>query len=345
MSEPPGQRDAPAQRPLTSVSIRRPAPLRLHWSRSKPNFGDALAPLVVAAVADRPVRWAPIGGADLVAVGSLLGRLRQRWWQRRVHVWGSGYLAAPIALPSARTRHVIHAVRGPRSAAALGLLPAAMVQGDPGLLADRLITDRALIERLISDGLITGPPRPARRCAVLVIPHYRDREHALLPRLAAVPGVEIADVFAPPLDLLAQIRCADCVLSSAMHGLIAADALGVPNAWVTLGDRLRGGHFKFHDYYGALGLTRSPVPLTEALAADPAAALAHRPHPGGSEDDGSGQTGLQHGAMRPAFVQAVPQASPQAIPQAIRPTARQSWAPATVDPVRHALLQAFPHGL
>ncbi|MFM8353615.1 MAG: hypothetical protein ACKOBM_01750, partial [Gammaproteobacteria bacterium] len=106
-----------------------------------------------------------------------------------------------------------------------------------------------------------------------------------------------------------------------------------------------GGHFKFHDYYGALGLTRSPVPLTEALAADPAAALAHRPHPGGSEDDGSGQIGLQHGAMRPAFVQAVPQASPQAIPQAIRPTARQSWAPATVDPVRHALLQAFPHGL
>ena len=289
------------------MSVRLSAPLNLHWSRSKPNFGDALAPLIVAAIAGRSVRWAPIGRADLMAVGSLLGRLGEHWWQRRVHVWGSGYLEpSPVPADSRSTRHVIHAVRGPVSAAALGLLPAAIVQGDPGLLADRLMGDRALQDWLLAQGLINARPRPAQRCSVLVIPHYRDRDHPLLPALVGLRHVEIADVFTPPLDLLARIQAADWVLSSAMHGLIAADALGVPNTWVTLGDSLRGGQFKFRDYYGALRLAPDPQPLTVSLAADPGAAFAGR---------------AQSVATRP------------------------SWAPATIDPIRHALVQAFPHAL
>lgn len=289
------------------MSARLSAPLNLHWSRSKANFGDALAPLLVAAIAGRPVRWAPIARADLIAVGSLLGRLGERWWQRRVHVWGSGFLEPPLDAARLRsTRHVIHAVRGPLSASGLGLLPAAIVRGDPGLLADRLLGDPALHDWLLAQGLIHARPQPARRCAVLVIPHYRDRDHPLLPSLVGLRHVEIADVFSPPLDLLARIGAADCVLSSAMHGLIAADALGVPNVWVTLGDGLRGGHFKFRDYYGALGLTRDPHPLTAELAGDPAAALAGD---------------RQRDVMRP------------------------SWASATIDPIRQALVQAFPHAL
>ena len=43
-------------------------------------------------------------------------------------------------------------------------------------------------------------------------------------------------------------------MSSAMHGLIAADAMGIPNVRLVLSDRILGGDYKFTDYYSAFGL-------------------------------------------------------------------------------------------
>jgi pyruvyltransferase len=34
-----------------------------------------------------------------------------------------------------------------------------------------------------------------------------------------------------------------------LHGLILADAYGVPNVWAKFSDRLVGGDWKFRDYY------------------------------------------------------------------------------------------------
>ena len=41
------------------------------------------------------------------------------------------------------------------------------------------------------------------------------------------------------------------IISSAMHGLIAADALGIPNIQLVASDRLIGGMYKFNDYYSS----------------------------------------------------------------------------------------------
>lgn len=237
-------------------------PIALYWSRSKPNFGDALAPLLVARVSGRSVRWAPLWRADLVALGSLLGRVGEHWWQPRLQIWGTGFIAS--VAPHV-TRHRVHAVRGAASARLLKIDPAAVVLGDPGLLVDQLLPP-----------LVTG----RRQRGTLVIPHYRDREHPLVSALAGQPEVRVIDVFSPPLELLDAIRGADCVLSSSLHGLIAADALGVPNAWVTLHDELRGGHFKFLDYYSAFGLAPNPSPLSIELARAPAALIDSWARPG-----------------------------------------------------------------
>lgn len=40
-----------------------------------------------------------------------------------------------------------------------------------------------------------------------------------------------------------------CILSSSLHGLIFADALGIPNRRIVLSDEIIGGDLKFDDYY------------------------------------------------------------------------------------------------
>lgn len=238
-------------------------PIALHWSRSKPNFGDALSPLICARVAGRPVVWAPPERCDLIAIGSLLQRLKERLWSRPVHVWGTGFIES---VPRRRSRHHHHAVRGPLTASLIDGIGADVAMGDPGLLVDLLLE---------------GRPPLKRRVGCLVIPHYKDRGHARLQ--AAVEGlahVEVIDVFAPPLEILDRIRAADCVLSSSLHGLIAADALGVPNAWIGLSDALRGGDFKFRDYYGVFGIEPCMLALSRDLLVDPGPAVAAWSRPG-----------------------------------------------------------------
>jgi hypothetical protein len=70
------------------------------------------------------------------------------------------------------------------------------------------------------------------------------------------------------------------VLSSSLHGLIAADALGVPNAWIGLSDALRGGDFKFRDYYGVFGIEPCMLGLSRDLLVDPGPAVAAWSRPG-----------------------------------------------------------------
>ena len=47
-------------------------PLRLHWWKAVPNFGDAISPVVLAHVAGRPVEHAGVRKAEVWAIGSLL---------------------------------------------------------------------------------------------------------------------------------------------------------------------------------------------------------------------------------------------------------------------------------
>jgi hypothetical protein len=169
-------------------------------------------------------------------------------------------------MPPHRSRHRFHAVRGPLTAAVVQGIDPDVALGDPGLLVDLLVE---------------GRPAPTARTGCLVIPHYKDRGHAaLLAAVEGLPHVEVADVFAPPLEILDRIRAAECVLSSSMHGLIAADALGIPNAWISVSGALRGGDFKFRDYYGVFGIAPRAWPLTRALLADPTVAVADWARPG-----------------------------------------------------------------
>ncbi|MCD6527972.1 MAG: polysaccharide pyruvyl transferase family protein [Desulfuromonas sp.] len=222
-------------------------PLKVYWSsglkNGRKNFGDWLSPKLCEAISGRPVIHAKHQQCDLVACGSILQRLKNHLWTRPVHVWGTGIIEE---MPSFSTRHQIDAVRGKLTAnmiknRRIGTL------GDPGLLCGLLL-----------------PAKPIeKKFRVGIIPHYMDQQQPLVQTFIKQPGVVFIDIFSDTIEFLQQVAQCEVVLSSSLHGLVAADALQIPNAWIRLSDNVRGNDFKFADYYSVFGLEEmQPYPFS-----------------------------------------------------------------------------------
>ena len=57
------------------------------------------------------------------------------------------------------------------------------------------------------------------------------------------------------MQVIHEIACCKFIISSSLHGLIIAHSLGIPTVAFEIQDTpLRGGRFKFRDYYSAYGL-------------------------------------------------------------------------------------------
>lgn len=228
--------------------------IKLYWwnklENEKKNFGDWLSPVLCEAISGRRVEYAEPHNCDLVALGSILHRLKNHFWTHRVHVWGSGLIEER---PAFRSPHTFNAVRGKLTAAALKN-HTVKTFGDPGLLSDMLLPSNQY-EKLYRVG---------------IIPHYADQNLPIVAEFAKQTGVTFIDIFSETLDFLKQVASCDFIISSSLHGLIIADALGVPNGWIKLSNKIRGDDFKFADYYSVFGFKEvSPLPLTpESTTAD-----------------------------------------------------------------------------
>lgn len=63
-------------------------------------------------------------------------------------------------------------------------------------------------------------------------------------------------------DIIDRICECENILFSSLHGLILAEAYGVPNVWIEFGKPLIGGHFKFHDFFLSIHCDREkPVTI------------------------------------------------------------------------------------
>ncbi len=225
------------------------APLRLFWWKGVPNFGDALSALVVAHVSGREVAHAGPMGCELLAIGSLIQVMRRKYQTaprdgRRPVIWGAGLLH-PV--PRDFLAHVdVALLRGPVTAALLGVDTRRF--GDPGLLADRVIG-----------------PAPERQDRIALVPHHSMKEDPALRLLAAEePAIDLIDPGTDTVEVCRRIASARHVIAASLHGLIVADAFGVPSTWLVPGEQ---NHLKYHDYAASVGRAMVNPILIEEIPA------------------------------------------------------------------------------
>ncbi len=244
-----------------------PKPIRLFYMIRPDgglNFGDDLSPLVFSYATGRPCVRSRLGDCDVIGLGSLLqeavrsserrGLVFRSLVLRRARplVWGTGIIDSRAV---ASARHLtVTSLRGPLTAASIA--PSCTSFGDPGLLAGEIFQERR------------------KQYAVGIVPHYVDEGSPAVTALTdRMPGARLISVNAPAMDVVRAISECELILSSSLHGLIVADALGIPNARLAFSDRIKGGDFKFADYGASVGRgTLSAEPDTASV--NPASVLA-----------------------------------------------------------------------
>lgn len=213
------------------------------------NFGDMLNLYIARYVYGWNVLpvWENV---DVWCIGSVLARLFEDEVEQGkvVDVVGTG-LHRELSKPeNFSTKVRVHSLRGKLSFEKLSKLLSIkknIVLADPGILVRRM-ADKSKVQ---NEGRIG------------VIPHYYDKDSEYLKNIK-VPNLKIIKTEDSPIQVMRDILSCKCVLSSSLHGLIVADALGVPNRRIVLSDKIIGGDLKFDDYYSVYFDKAEDAPVT-----------------------------------------------------------------------------------
>jgi len=204
------------------------------------NFGDALNPYLYEKITGRASVNVEANSTDphLMMIGSILNHAN-----KNAIVWGCGLarLSDPVD-PACDIR----SVRGPisRQIAIDRGAKCPDVYGDPALLLPRFYPGTSTNENMLG-----------------VIPHVVDYA-ACRDSFSRYDGVKIIDLTQPIETVLDELLTCANVISSSLHGLIVADAYGIPSYWVEFSQNVLGDYTKFFDYFESVGIKKyHPVRL------------------------------------------------------------------------------------
>ena len=192
------------------------------------NFGDILSPLVVNLLSQRQPKHS-FGSGKLLAIGSIFFALRDH-----DSVWGSGLMNPKHIIFAQKAQEVKYlAVRGPRTHQLLSKagLECPAVYGDPALLLPNLIKNDV-----------------KKKYQIGIIPHYSHYTE-LAHRYHGDPAIIVIDLLLPLAEIMNKLLACEIILSTSLHGLIVAEAYGIPSLMLINRQALHGDPFKFHDYF------------------------------------------------------------------------------------------------
>lgn len=219
---------------------------RLPFGSHVNNFGDLLGPAIVERlVSDRDRADRSAVARRLLTVGSVLHMA-----QDGDVVWGSGKNGKVVEEEHKARSLDVRAVRGPLTAQWLTArgFEVPEVYGDPALLLPTLYPE-------LSD-----------------LASQKRRRRVLVPNLHDSAGWSGHPDFVSPIgpwrDVVEAIVTSETVVTSSLHGVIVAEAFGLPVAHVT---STREPEFKFRDYYEGTGRSMPAMisTLDEALLLSP----------------------------------------------------------------------------
>jgi len=234
--------DDPAPVPAARHATR---PWKL-WCFSLRNFGDALTPYILNRYGVPFELVDRFEAANLLGIGSNLDRVRPD--NAPLVVWSAGFMYPkdrPVRYgPDVR----FLGVRGHRTEAMIApSRQADLVIGDGGLLVGRLFAHE----------------RTAKQFDIGIIPHMSDVRAATGLGLNQWAGAKVIDVLAPLEQVLQDIASCRRIASSSLHGLVTADAFGIPSCYAVFssGRDVEGAGFKYGDYASALGYEIAQVEI------------------------------------------------------------------------------------
>jgi pyruvyltransferase len=197
--------------------------LKLWWSKGPTpgNFGDILTPFLFDYL-NIQYTYSSIHLANAISIGSIA-----KFAKKDTIVLGSGTIRASDPLsPEADWRFV----RGP--------LTREIVVNNGGDCPE-IYGDPALLLPMICEA-------DTKHYELGIVPHYVDYNEVV----KSYPGHFVINLLNPnPLEVAKQISSCRKIISSSLHGIIAAHAYGIPAAWVEFSNKLNGDGIKFFDYY------------------------------------------------------------------------------------------------
>jgi len=203
------------------------------------NFGDAISPVIFEHLVGKKVANSynvcnVFHRPTYFFIGSILDNLDTT----HAIICGSGFIREDSRIFQSPAK--ILAVRGPlsRSIFLKHGIECPDSYGDPGLL----------IPLVYKNGIVK------KQWDVGIIAHFIDKERVhklqILPHGLTYTLIDIEDEFS---TVIHNISASRYVLSSSLHGIIAAHAYGVPATWIQLSNEVIGHGFKFRDYFLSMG--------------------------------------------------------------------------------------------
>jgi len=216
----------------------------MYWFKEKHNFGDFINVYIVSKLTDKNIQWVHPKYSlkeNYLCIGSVFNVASSN-----TIVWGSGLITDKIK--KIKKPKQIYAVRGPKTREVLKAhnIDCPEVYGDPALLLPKFYN-----------------PEVEKKYKIGVILHYVDKPLKYYD-LFNKDDIKIIDIQqTAPLNFINELLECEIIISSSLHGLIVADAYGIPSIWIKLSNNIKGNDFKFYDYFESVKrLNEEPIEIT-----------------------------------------------------------------------------------
>ena len=206
------------------------------WKKDNCNWGDDVNAILCQMISGKaviPYQYFWFKRKHYTCIGSVL-----QWYSSKdAIVWGSGLLnyCRIVEKP-----FKVYAVRGPLTRQCLldNNIECPEIYGDPALLFPYYYSPK--IQKAFQVGIIC----------------HKSEINEIKNKISGNNSVLFIDIvrYGKWSDFIDKILSCEVILSSSLHGIIIADAYGIPNQWSAFTEYIsEGSGFKFHDYFLSVG--------------------------------------------------------------------------------------------